>query len=268
MSPEWCEQSLHSSSAWGILSWAVLRRPPLSSDCPEVGGSLEGLALYNGVKNSITRTVNIRQNGDELDGSTMQLLKTTTASKEQAVKFTKFTRKNNCTDAQKGQIVVVMTLKHDSNFFPGISDVCVWFFALTCDKDHKNGYSTVMLGNKKELSIEQEELESIQPSYAYYLPVDQAFKYDFGVINHPGLPEISGTEERMNKGEGTYAQKGHRPDGENLEEAMKMIRVIEHLSYVKKLRELGLFSQDKKRFCYDPIAAFLCLEEAYKKDMS
>lgn len=54
------------------------------------------------------------------------------------------------------------------------------------------------------LSIEQEELESIQPSYAYFLPVDQALKYDFGVINHPGLPEISGTEERMSKGEGTY----------------------------------------------------------------
>lgn len=56
MSPEWCEQSLRSNSAWGILSWAVLRRPPLSSGCPEVGSSLKGLALCNSVKNTITRT--------------------------------------------------------------------------------------------------------------------------------------------------------------------------------------------------------------------
>jgi len=55
---------------------------------------------------------------------------------------------------------------------------------------------------------------------------------------------------------GPSAQEGCGSVGEGPEKAMKMLRVLEHLCYADRMKEMGVFSLGKGRLSGDLVEAF------------
>ena len=62
------------------------------------------------------------------------------------------------------------------------------------------------------------------------------------------------------------AQEGCRAAGAGPEEAMRMIRVLEHLFYDERLREMGSLSLGKRRLQGDLTVIFQYLKGAYRQE--
>ena len=86
-----------------------------------------------------------------------------------------------------------------------------------------------------------------------------------GGDHFPLLCPYEAQPEVPQPGLGPSACERHRAAGEGPEETARMIRGLKHLSYEERLRELGLFSPEKRMIQGDFIAAFDYLNRAYKQ---
>ena len=69
----------------------------------------------------------------------------------------------------------------------------------------------------------------------------------------------------LHQGQESPAKGGQQELWEEVQRrAMRIIRELEHLSYGERLREVGLFSLEKRRFCKNVMAAFQYPIEDYK----